>query len=147
MDTIQFFIIKKLKKFLQNHLKFKDESEVVYLMAEIRKILDFKRGSYKILRFYCNWVLHNKLDESSKDLSKKFESNIDFTKSEKEIAREMNSKHADFLKLNDFKNELKDFFENYNLPLDLINQKNWVVFIKLLLNIVNYLIMVQLFKH
>ena len=109
MDTMQANIIKKLKKFLQNHSRFKEECEVVYLMAEIRKILDFKRGSYRILRFYSNWVLHNKLcyKVTTQFLTKKFDSNIDFTKSVKEIVGEMKSKYADFLNSMIFKRSLK----------------------------------------
>ncbi len=30
-------IVKKLQKFLKNHPEFKEECDVVYLMAEIRK--------------------------------------------------------------------------------------------------------------
>jgi len=103
---MQNIIINKLEKFLQSHKRFKEECEIVYLMAEIRKILDFNRGSScEFLRFYCNWVLHNSLDRkrTTKLLSEKFESNIDFTKSGKEIARDLKSKHADFFKLNDYK--------------------------------------------
>ena len=135
MDTMQTAIIEKLQKFLQSHSRFREECEVVYLMVEIKKILECENSnSYKILRFYRNWAVHNKLNQSTDPLLRRFK-NIDFTKSGHEIAREMNSKHADFFKLNDFKNELKGFLENYNLPLDLVN-KYWVSFIKTLLKVI-----------
>lgn len=132
--------IKKLRIFLQNHSTFTEKCEVVYLMVEIRKILDIDKNKlYQSLRFYCNWTLHVDLKNKSTTqfISKMFDRDIDITKSGKDIARKMKSNHPDFFKLNDFKDELKKFFEDYNLPLSLLNENiNWINFIKLLLEIV-----------
>lgn len=56
------------------------EVEVIYLLVQIRKLLDHARNSgdtkYKHLRFYCDWVVHiNKdhIDESTLDVLKGFE--------------------------------------------------------------------------
>lgn len=139
-------IIEKLRKFLQNHPQFKEECEVIYLLVEIRKILDIdkdkdqdKKSSHQSIRFYCNWVLHVNLDmkNTTKFISNMFDLDIDYSRSARKIAREMKSSHPDFFKLNDFKNELRKFFKNHDLPLSLVDtNKHWVAFIILLLGII-----------
>jgi len=131
---------KKLRIFLQNQPQFNKECEVIYLMVEIRKILDIEKNNlYQKLRFYCNWALHVNLDNknTTQFISDMFDQDIDCSKSVKEIARKMKSNHADFFKLNDFKNELWKFFEGHNLPLSLIDKnKYWINLIMLLLGII-----------
>jgi len=55
-------IVDKLRKEL--NLGITTEPQVVYLMAGIRKLIehDNAQGKYPALNFYCNWVLHTKLD-------------------------------------------------------------------------------------
>ncbi len=113
----------KLEFFLKAHETFKEECEVIYLMVQIRKILDCESNSYNILRFYCNLTLHNKL---SREQTTKLLSDI--------LYSEFNA-FKDFLKFNKFKKELKEFFKNYDLPADLLN-KNWWGFARLLLEII-----------
>jgi hypothetical protein len=132
-------IIENLEEFLKNHKVFKEKCEVAYLMIEIRKVLDCGGISYQTLRFYCNWVLHNKLDhkKTTSFLSKMFDQDIDFKKSGKEIARNMHANHKSFFLLSGFKLELNKFFKDNNLSSDLVNiNKNWITFIKLLLEII-----------
>jgi len=130
-------IIKKLQKFLKERPIFTKECEVVYLMVEIRKILDHDSGPYKTLRFYCNWVLHKELNQerTTKLLSSIFETNIDFKRSGRENARNVKFVGTDFFKLNTFKNELKDFFQRYDCSVVLLN-KNWWKFARLLLDVI-----------
>jgi len=130
-------IVEKLKEFLQKHKAFTEECEVIYLMVEIRKILDYGGNSYKTLRFYCNWVLHNELsrEKTTKLLSDIFEQNIDIKKDGHENARNIKSIGTDFFKLNTFKNELEKFLKNHDLPMNLLN-KNWWTFGRLLLEII-----------
>lgn len=129
--------LKKLREFLQSHLKFKEECEVVYLMVEIRKILEYGESSYKTLRFYCNWVLHKELNQerTTKLLSDIFEKDINLEESGRKNAYNMKSIGVDFFKLNKFKKEFKDFLKDNNLPLNLA-EKDWWTFIKLLLEII-----------
>lgn len=130
-------IIEKLRKFLQNHSKFEEECEAIYLMVEIRKILDYKEKSYKTLRFYCNWVLHKELsqEKTTKLLSDIFEPNVDLKKDGRENARNIKSIGKDFFMLKTFRKELGEFFKDHELPMDLL-RKNWWTFGKLLLEII-----------
>lgn len=130
-------IIEKLRIFLQNHTQFNEECEVIYLMVEIRKILECGGKSYKTLRFYCNWVLHRELnrEKTTKLLSDIFEPNVDLKKSGRESARNIKTIGRDFFMLKTFRKELGDFLKDHKLPMDLLG-KNWWTFGKLLLGII-----------
>jgi len=127
----EVIIAKKISDFLQRHSTLKEECEVIYLMVEIRKIMDYNRDNpYNIVRFYCNWALHVNLKykKTTQFISNIFDKYIDPIKSGKDIARDMKSNESNFFKFINFKNELKKLFERYNLPLDLINnRKNWTM--------------------
>jgi len=130
----QKVIIEKIEKFLQNHQNFKEECEVVYLLAEIRKILD---SSYKALGFYCNWVLHIQLTEqSAKYISDKFNNNMG-VEYLAELKKGMES-HDDFFKLEDLKSELKSFFtdEKHQLPQNMFEDEKWERFKRYFLKII-----------
>lgn len=95
---------------------------------QIRKILDLGNNNspYKTLRFYCNWVLHTYLDQqaTTKLLAEIFvDSTIDLAKTGHENACSMKFVGKDFFKLKSFRKELKDFLENYQLPIDSLG--NW----------------------
>lgn len=135
MDSATIAI--KLKEFLRNHPKFERACEVVYLMVEIRKILDFQRGGSALLRLYCNWVLHNQLDKpyTTAILSQKFSINNINQLSAREIARKLKSGRSAFFELNDFNNELKIFFKTYRLPMAPLNN-HWAQFRTLFLDVI-----------
>jgi len=129
--------IENLNEFLKNHKTFKEKCEVIYLMVEIRKILEYGGDPYKTIRFYCNWVLHKELNQekTTKLLSDIFEPNIDLEKSGRENARNIKSIGKDFFVLKTLRKEFEDFFKDHNLPMDLL-AKNWWTFVKLLLEII-----------
>lgn len=56
----------KLQKFLLKD-SF-EESDVVYILSRIRKILEIegksKEKEYKKLKFYCDWALHKQIDNT-----------------------------------------------------------------------------------
>jgi hypothetical protein len=129
--------IENLNEFLKNHKTFKEKCEAIYLMVEIRKILEYGGNSYKTLRFYCNWVLHKELsqEKTTKLLSDIFESSVDLKKSGRENTYNIKSIGRDFFMLKTFRKELGSFFKDYNLPMDFL-KKNWWTFGKLLLEII-----------
>jgi hypothetical protein len=57
-------IVDKLNSFLSTHHTFTEEAQVVYLLIEIRKILDRDSNmKYPLLRFYCDWCVHTRKDK------------------------------------------------------------------------------------
>lgn len=116
-----------------------NECQVLYILAEIRKYLDSNNTSnskYSNLYFYCNWVLHIKMDRTpAKVILKRFETYIDKNKDLKEISKIFIKKEADFYLLTSLRRELKDFFRENNLPNQLLVDKNWSKFKQLLIEI------------
>jgi hypothetical protein len=69
-------IIRKLNEFLTSRIPFKEECEAVYLMVEIRKLLDREhpRDCFAKVRFYCDWMVHTSKDRNQtaiKDIMEK----------------------------------------------------------------------------
>jgi hypothetical protein len=58
-------IVEKLDR--QLHEGISSEPKVVYLFVELRKLLehDNKKNSYPVLNFYCNWVVHTRIESSA----------------------------------------------------------------------------------
>lgn len=61
-------ILEKIAREMQQ-LPLRSERQVVYLLVEIRKFVDQcndqERATFPNLKFFCNWVLHSKLDQKS----------------------------------------------------------------------------------
>ncbi|MBS1830894.1 MAG: hypothetical protein JST93_36715 [Acidobacteria bacterium] len=57
-------IIEKLRRELATEIT--TERQVVYLLAEVRKLLELRneKSKYFALNFYCCWALHTKMDQS-----------------------------------------------------------------------------------
>ena len=73
-------IVEKLDKFLTEH-QMKEEFEVVYLLVELRKLLDREReqnhsDSYPLVRFHADWAVHTRKDKitpATKEIMTKIE--------------------------------------------------------------------------
>lgn len=101
----RFEILDKLSGELRKEIT--SELQVVYILSKIRKFLEWenKQGEYKTLNFYCNWVLHSKIDRAepvSKILT-------EFIENEEQRYR--------FLLHEEFIGELYKFLTKYELPL------------------------------
>jgi hypothetical protein len=57
-------IVGKLERHLQQEMT--TEAAVVYFLVEARKLLehDNSKGRFAVLNFYCNWVVHTRLEAS-----------------------------------------------------------------------------------
>ena len=131
-------IEKKLNDILKCKIKY--ECQVVYILSRIRKIIskNSQYGKYGLLNLYCNWSLHNELTnpDTVRILSLLLEPSIDDSKSGHENASLLKYNLNDLFKLNTFKKQLDDFFEEYSLPKDLLIGQKWVSFMKLLFGII-----------
>ncbi len=98
-------IQEKLSKELKRDLKY--ESQVVYILSRIRKLLEIENAKrkYKVLNFYSNWSLHSKIDR---------------TEPVREILKEFIEKKGErhgFIFYTDFEKELKAFLTEHGLPI------------------------------
>ena len=120
-------IVEKLNVFLINH-PMKEEYEVVYLLVELRKLLDREREQnkpekYSLVRFHADWVVHTRKDhitEAMKEIMGKIYESIDTYPKDGNI---------DFLLLPEFKRELASLLGEYNLPHNFCsNNDEWLDF-------------------
>ena len=63
-------IVEKLKSFVLAHCPPKEESDVVYLMVEMRKIIDKRKKEYPLLKFYADWAVHSEKDRITPEIER-----------------------------------------------------------------------------
>jgi len=129
-------VIDKLKIFLNKHIPFTEEYEVVYFLVEIRKLIEDDKKHYETLYFYCCWVIHSRLfyDRTADFLSDKFDGYIDLQKKKNEIQNDLINGQKDFFKLGDLNTELKTFLDKNRLPINFLNGNAWYEFCQLFLD-------------
>lgn len=129
-------IVEKISKELKAGID--TEAKVVYLLAEIRKILNLTNDRRISLIVFRDWALHSELTypNTISYFSNKFESYIDTNSNSKDVSSAILSNQREFLKLNELKTELESFLKVYELPTNIIdNNSCWMRFITLLLEI------------
>lgn len=135
----QVEIVEKLNIFLKKHLPFTEECQVLYLLVEIRKILDRENDKgYPILRFYCNWSVHTNKDSTQE---MEFIMRDIYQDIEKQIINPAlinmggKIKIISFMYMDDLQTEMKLFLQKYYLPILFTESKNWLEFVSLLVKI------------
>jgi len=121
-------IIDKLKIFISDRSLLKEEYEVVYLMVELRKLLDRERQvvgpeEFSLIRFHADWVGHTRKDYITSTM-KKIMKNIDDS-----IDVYPKGGNIDFLLLPEFREEMMNMLKKYNLPnLFVSDDDKWMGF-------------------
>ncbi|MFA6522719.1 MAG: hypothetical protein WCT24_03970 [Patescibacteria group bacterium] len=121
-------IVEKLHIFLNERHELKKECEVIYLLVELRKLLDRRNkqgrsSNYSLVRFHADWILHidkQYITAPMKEIMKKIDESIDIYPKDGNIK---------FLLLPEFRTELIKLIEEYGLPNYFCkNDNNWLVF-------------------
>lgn len=128
-------ILAKLLKLLSQALPFTEECQVIYLLVEIRKILDHENSSsFPILRFYADWSVHTEKDRITPQIRAIIEGIRD-----KIIERQNNRTFVDpkpelipFVSMDQLKTEMDQFLQGHSMPGTLILKENWLAFRNLL---------------
>lgn len=133
-------IIEKLDDFLNNRKTalLDEESHVVYMMVEIRKVLDHEdNNKYPLLRFYCDWTVHTEKDKITDEMKTIMEEIFIDVKSQIENPAmvEAMSPIMKFTYMENLKAEIQQFLEEHRMNTDLLNDDNWIQFISLLVAI------------
>jgi hypothetical protein len=125
-------IISKLHQFLENHSPISEESEVVYLMVELRKLLDRLLEEeavgerFPLIRFYADWTVHTRKDRISRQMQEIMEW----------VDRNCHPypKNGDlsFLSMPHLREEMSQLFQNFDLPLTFFEPENWLTFATIL---------------
>ena len=138
----QSAIITKLERLLAHGIR--SEAEAVYLMVEVRKLLeqqDAKRR-YQYLTFHCDWALHATLDRNptAQRILKMFEAANPHLKAGAELHELPGLLRMEIdriPKLSYFEREIDAFLENNGIPtLDTIRADGWIHLVHLYTQIV-----------
>jgi len=130
-------IVSKLNKHLSQSVE--TECSVVYLLAEVRKILEKDRQSPEpfALRMYCHWALH--VDLTRPNTTKHFLEKVDSFVLNNVSGLESDGRCSfldehhlfqEFSYLDSFREQLRSFLDRYALPTDLCDDDPaWTSFI------------------
>jgi hypothetical protein len=135
-------ILNKLRGFLVKYDPLTEECQVVYLLVEIRKLLDknnFSDGRFDTLRFYCDWALHTKK-------SRKLEVIVSIVKGIERSILEAHmfpngqvvpfgNAHIDFIYKKELKGNMQSFFYEFSLPGSMFSERSWIAFLNLLIQV------------
>ena len=134
-------ILQKITDHLVLHQPPKEECHVLYLMAEIRKILehDESSGTYPALRFYSNWCVHTHIDRPNRfmtraaaDIEKEIQASI---AANQEITAGKNLAH--FLSMQELRTALRKFLTDNGVSAEITEDENWKHFQSLLVEIIS----------
>lgn len=127
----------KLRKFLTKSNPFLEEKDVVYFLVEVRKTLDHirkeKTDTFKVLRFYCDWILHTE----KTSIIKEIKSIMDKIVVEENSINKKSVALKQFINMEELKNELNSFVLSHGLLDSNISESVWVNFHKLLIEILS----------
>lgn len=119
----------KIRKFLLQHKPFLEECHVVYLMVEIRKILehiDSENEEFPLLKFYCDWVLHTDKSHKNKNWTYIIDMLDEGIKLNEEGKYTVNFKGGfSFFYGKPLKFELVRFCRKMSIPFEFVNSKEW----------------------
>ncbi|MCX6741169.1 MAG: hypothetical protein NTY61_02100 [Candidatus Parcubacteria bacterium] len=134
-------IIEKLNRFLTSHNPLTEECHAVYLMVEIRKILDHERGNnsskdFTLLRFYCDWTVHTektRITDNMRTIMEYVFQDIEAQIKNPAMVQAM-SPVMQFAYMDKLKDEMKRFLEDHNVNTALAND-GLLSFIKFLVKV------------
>lgn len=138
-------IVEKLNEFLGTHIPFKEECEAVYLMVELRKLLDreeegkkkrkrAEEGPFPLIRCYSDWTVHTAKDNITPSIVNVMNRINEFLNSN-ETAHPQNG-NIDFLFLPELRNEMERFFSQYGLTTRLCTDEDaWKQFISVFVQV------------
>jgi hypothetical protein len=134
-------VVEKMKAFLTLHSPATEECHVVYVMVEVRKVIDQEksRDTYPLLKFYADWTVHSRKDQVTKEMKEIVRQMFDAA------AAEINSplhglvdrrRIRNFAYMKDLQSEIRAFLINHGIDDNLTPTKAiWVGFVQLLVKV------------
>lgn len=124
----------KIQKLLDR--KIRNEMQVVYLLVELRKLMDRENYKDPVLRTFSNWVVHTSLEnkaEGSTLILKQFDSFMVELYERKRMFQD-----REHISLGSFREALTKCFGYFKLSAKFVNQlAEWKTFFKLYCSIVS----------
>lgn len=128
-------ILAKLQRELQRDLR--EESQVVYILVEIRKVLEEsgELDGYHALDFHCSLALHTTMTRAgARRILERFNRAYPTLASGRELPHDLENEISETISLKKFRDELKQFLNAHNLiPATMFpgTPDPWVKFIHL----------------
>ena len=113
---------------------FTQECEVLQLMVEVRKVDDLKEkdDSYKILKFFCDWLVHPQLTfKPAQDILKGLDEFIEDTRRGINVEDKNINFIGPLVSLKLLQYELAVFLTEHQLDTALVNGDEWLKFLSL----------------
>jgi hypothetical protein len=130
-------IVAKLNRFLDGDIG--READVVYILAEVRKLFEHARTSrkYPVLAFYTHWALHTKIDRQpwARMGLKVLEEIVTEYQAGSGRPDEIVRAVAGVLSFQQLHHELLDFGVEYDIRFDHLSNDQWRRFSSLLVDI------------
>jgi len=126
-------LIFKIQRVLSQRIT--QEMQVVYLLVELRKLMDREAYQDSVLRMFCNWVVHTKLErraEGSEIILTEFDEIMTGL-----LERNAGTTHFEHLSLVKFREALARCFDAFNLSAPFIREDGeYVKFVRLYSSVV-----------
>jgi hypothetical protein len=135
-------IVEKLDTELRD-FPIRRKSQVVYLLAEIRKVIEHEReldpNCYEVLELFCNWALHITISrKSNADRIRLFLKAFDMKDGMEVIDHLRSAFFNEIMQLEAFRRDLEVFLQTHQLPFDIVNCfRTWSAFIYLYTSVVS----------
>lgn len=134
-------IITKLGTLLRKGIT--TEAEAVYLLVELRKLLEQQQAKkkYKYLTFHCDWTMHSKLEgPAAQDVLNKFDAaNLQLKRGMelRDLPAELKKDVDNISQLKLFEKELGEFLRDNRLPgMKAARADGWIHFMHLYASVV-----------
>ena len=129
---MQDSILEKLTIELNNGIH--TEAQTVYLLVQIRKLMEHNSNkAYDTLKMFCDWALYIELSKN-KQIIKLLE---EFDEAIGRGDKGYGPINYDYLSLKKFKEALKNFLTDFNLPKGILSNGHWSTFIRLYAKVVS----------
>jgi hypothetical protein len=131
-------IVAKLRAALSEEIR--READVVYILAQTRKLLDDKKPGqpHFALKLYCHWALHVDLEgaDTTMPFLEQVDTLVDLFLDDKDFSEQYRMLR-EFVLFENFREQLKQFFESHHLPTELCNEdRRWRSFLSLYAGVV-----------
>jgi len=102
-----------------------EEKDIVYFLVETRKMIDHENKAYVFpaIKFYADWALHIQKDHVPEFVQ--------------EMMGNSDDKLNEFVNMQYLRREISNFLKSHELSLILVNEKNWKVFWRKLIDILS----------
>lgn len=135
-------IVVKLNQFIASHTPVSEECHVVYLLVEIRKLLDHiqdhpTQGAFTLLRFYCDWMVHTKKDRITPSMRAVLGTVYKEIKAQIAEPKFAGLAVVQFANMEGLRIELEQLFRNVGIVPDLVTT-GWTDFVQLLVKVLDH---------